>query len=62
MTQDSAFIVELPIDLKPWAAKHAERYGLPSPENYVLLLVRRAWQEEHLRTLLESTSKPEEGV
>jgi hypothetical protein len=61
MTQNSSFLIELPIALKPWAAKHADRQGLPSPENYILLLVRRAWQEEHLQGLLDQTPSSVEG-
>ena len=55
MTQtNDTFSVDLPANLKTWAARHAERIGLPGPENFILLIVRQAWQKDHLASLLQN--------
>ncbi len=52
MTQENdSFSVVLPANLKPRATRHAERIGLPCPENFILLIVRQAWQNDHLASL-----------
>jgi hypothetical protein len=58
MTQEDHFKVELPNYLKLWASHHADRIGLPSPENYILLIVRQAWQKEYLEAL-EKACEPQ---
>jgi len=59
MNEEEVFVVKLSNSLKPWATHHASRIGLPSPENYILLLVRLAWQKDYLEALRKACESQE---
>jgi len=52
----------LPPLLRDWIARQAEKMGLPSPENYLLLLVRMEKQRQALAAVehLIAPSRPAE--
>jgi len=43
-----SFTVALPGSMQPWLAAQADKMGLPSPDSYVLLLLRLEKQRQEL--------------
>lgn len=49
--EEDTFSVKLPISLRSWIESNANTMGLPSVDNFVLLLVRITHQRQYLLEL-----------